>query len=142
MVFVSTHDCRRLPPIPVRPVGRGDDCERRGLRQHASLQHVVDICRVDVATTRQHLSSVINTGSSGISYGSRAVRTFHEPGVQRNDIHQHPEPEFLPEQPPSLFAIFGHSICRIEEQFHRVVTWLSMNVDCAREIGGAPSSSQ
>lgn len=62
------------------------------------------------------------------------MRTFHEGCVKRNDVHEHAETEpalkQTPEDSPFHQRDFG-----VQEQFHRVVAGLAMDVHATGEIG-------
>jgi len=61
------------------------------------------------------------------------MRAFDEGGVERDDVHEHAEPELLLEETFGDVE-FGGTKLRIDEQLHRVVAGLAVDVDRASEI--------
>ena len=66
-----------------------------------------------------------------------AVGAFDEGGIERDDVHQHAEAEFLLQQTLGDFRISEDSRSRIEEEFDWIVAGLAVDIDGAGEIGRA-----
>ncbi len=64
-----------------------------------------------------------------------AVRAFDEGGVERDDVHEHAEAEFLLQETPENFQFYGRDGW-VEEQLDGVVAGLAMDIDATGEIGG------
>jgi len=61
------------------------------------------------------------------------VRAFHQAGIQRDDIHQHPKPQPLAQQPPQNLQFYQRYF-RVQEQLHRVKPGFAMNIHTPRKI--------
>ena len=58
-----------------------------------------------------------------------------EGGIERDDIHEHPEAEFFLEKPASDFELREFK-GRIEEKFDGIVARFAVDIDGAGEVGG------
>jgi len=65
------------------------------------------------------------------------VRAFNEAGVEWDDVHQHTNPQFFLKQSPGDFQSRRFEAW-IEEQLHRIVPRLAMDIDTVGEIGRKP----
>ena len=61
------------------------------------------------------------------------MRAFHQGGVERNQVHQHPEAKFLLKQTPG-YSQFRNEKFRIQEQFDGIVTRFAMNIDAPGKV--------
>ena len=63
----------------------------------------------------------------------RAMGSLHEGNIGRDEIHQHPKPEFFCQQFLRDFQL-RRAQCRVDEQLERIVAVLAVDIDAAGEV--------
>src|SRR6478672_7508821 len=63
-----------------------------------------------------------------------SVRTFHQRGIERDDVEQRPHAQMLERELAGNLQLWKPNR-RIKKEFHRVIARLAMNVDATGEVG-------
>src|SRR5258708_17269306 len=58
------------------------------------------------------------------------MRTAHERGIQRDDIHQVTEAQARLQQRPPYLHLWGFEVW-VKEELYGIVTWLAVNIHCS-----------